>query len=146
DGERQSFPQDRAQRGKPDREGDRHAEQQERREARGEYRQCHAGITSSPRRSAMMCSIENTTMRTPDTTSGAWLNASEMPSVGILYGATEAARMAPFHAIVAPNVATSAWITSSMRFLTRSGTSTRSDSMPMCPESRTTTAAPIRVT
>src|SRR5258706_2076856 len=144
--ERQPFPQDGAHRREPDRKGDRHSEQEEEDEADREDGQCHDGTTSSPRSSAMMCSIEKSTMSAPEITSGAWLNASERPSVGILYGATEAARIAPFQAMIAPKAATSAWITSSMRLRMRSGTSTSSDSMPICPASRRPTAAPSSVT
>src|SRR5262249_43820508 len=108
DRERQPFPHDGAHGREPDRERHRHPEEQQEDEADREDRQCHAGFTSSPRKSATMCSIENRTMSDPEITSGAWLNASEIPSVGILYGATEAPRIAPFQAMIAPKVPTSA--------------------------------------
>ncbi len=82
--ERQAFPEDGAYRREPDRESDRNAEQQEEDEADREDGQCHDGTTSSPERSATMCSIEKRTISAPEITSGAWLKASEMPSVGIL--------------------------------------------------------------
>src|SRR5262249_31909326 len=108
DRERQPLPEDGAHRREPDRERDRHPEQQQHGERNAEDRQCHAGLTSSPRQSAMTCSTENSRISAPETTSGAWLNASEMPSVGILYDATDSSSIAPFHAMIAPKVPTSA--------------------------------------
>ena len=70
DGDRQPFVEDGAERRQADRERDRHAEDQEAEERDGENRQCHDGSTSSPRESAMMCSIENKTISTPESTSG----------------------------------------------------------------------------
>ena len=46
--------------------------------------QCQAGSTSVPRTKAMMCSMENSDTSKPATAGGTYLNASEMPRVGIL--------------------------------------------------------------
>ena len=84
DGDRQPLVEDRDDRGQADRERDRHAQHQEREEQDGEDGQCHDGITSSPLTSAMMCSIENSTISAPAIATGTWLRPSGMPSVGIL--------------------------------------------------------------
>src|SRR5262249_43331957 len=82
--ERQPFPENGGYRGEADRARDRHAEEQPHGERSAEEGQRHAGTTPSPRMSAITCSIENSTISAPEITSGAWLKASEMPSVGIL--------------------------------------------------------------
>ena len=66
DGDRQALVEDGAQGRQADREGDGDAEDQEAEERDAEDGQCHDGSTSSPRSSAMMCSIENSTIRTPE--------------------------------------------------------------------------------
>src|SRR4051812_40424864 len=70
DGDRQALIKDGAQRREADRKRNGHAEDQEAEEGNAEYDQFHDGTTSSPRQSAMMCSIENETIRTPEVTSG----------------------------------------------------------------------------
>lgn len=70
DRDRQAFVEDGANRREADREGDRDAEDQEAEESGAEDDQFHEGTTSSPRRRAMMCSIEKETMRTPEAISG----------------------------------------------------------------------------
>ena len=45
-------------------------EDQEAEEGDAEDGQCHDGSTSSPRSRAMMCSIENSTIRMPESESG----------------------------------------------------------------------------
>jgi len=70
DGDGQAGGHDGGHRGQPDRERDRHAQQQQQREAHAEDGQFHEGVTSVPRSSAMMCSIENSTISTPAMTTG----------------------------------------------------------------------------
>ena len=62
--------QDGADGGEPDREGDRHPEEQEGQEDDAEDRQCHARSTSVRRTRAIACSTEKRTMSTPEITSG----------------------------------------------------------------------------
>ena len=69
DGDREAGIQDGGDRGQADRERNRHAQQQQDGESDGEYGQFHAGTTSSLRSSAITCSSENITIRTPATTS-----------------------------------------------------------------------------
>jgi hypothetical protein len=54
----------------PDRERDRHAEQQEDAETDGQDGQCHDGTTSWPVNCAIMCSSENSVMSTPAMSTG----------------------------------------------------------------------------
>ena len=67
---RQAFIQNGADGREADGEGDGDAENQEAEEGGAENDQFHDGMTSSPRRRAMMCSIEKETIRTPEATSG----------------------------------------------------------------------------
>ena len=70
DGHGQAGRDDGGHRRQPDRERDRHAQQQQQREAHAEDSQFHEGVTSVPRSSARMCSIENSTISTPAMTTG----------------------------------------------------------------------------
>jgi hypothetical protein len=67
---RQALDQDGAQRRQADGKSDGNPQRQEPEKGDSQNDQCHVGSTSSPLRSAMMCSIENRTMSTPESTSG----------------------------------------------------------------------------
>ena len=148
DGDRQALVEDGAQGGEADGEGDRDAQDQEAEEGDGQDGQCHDGSTSSPRSSAMMCSIENRTMSTPESDER---HVAHAPRAGRGSGSCSSSTDMPEDpAVVGHGHAEQQDAGRGSR--ARSGrargpaASTSSDSMPMWPASRTPTAAAISVT
>ncbi len=90
--------------------------------------------------------MENRTISTPEMAAGMYFQPSEIHSVGSRYSQTESASSAQFQAMAAPKTRISAWIRYSIFSRSQSGASTRKDSRPIWPASRTPTATPSMVT
>src|SRR5882672_7787646 len=124
----------------------RQAEQQQDDERDAKNSQCHEASTFLPVNNAIRCSIEKSRIRMPAMIGGTYRAASEMPRIGIvLLRVDSAISTLPTKRMLAKTMVRTPTAAAHQNW-TFFGNSPTSESMPICPASRTTAEAPNMAT